>query len=55
MPAVWLWQVKSLLWPHFSSLAEEKEVTESNAAEEQCISGKDRLDGAEEQVKKDVY
>lgn len=31
-----------------------KEVTESNAAEEQCISGKDRLDGAEEQVK-DVY
>ena len=54
MPAVWPWQVKSLLWSHFSSLAEEREVTESNAAE-QCIPGKGRLDGAEEQVKKDVY
>ena len=46
---------KSLLWFHFSSLAEEREVTESNATEEQCIPGKDRLDGAVGQVKKDVY
>lgn len=49
-----LGQVKAILRPHSSPLANKGEVIKNNEAEEQCITRKDahsRLGGVGEQVK----